>query len=329
MKIRFKIKVLLVYLFISIFFIQPIFANSEKGSFWDTALYYLYKPVAFFLPHYEMMEKLYETETQYFNIFIGKDEAGKRHLIFLPMKGSQSIYDPSNPEKVFSKYIDYCLLSFPALGRQPENVLFLGLGGGIIPMAVRRAYSNVEIDIVEIDPQIPKIAKDYFGFKLDAKMHVKIEDGRVFVNACKKKYDIVFIDVYNADNIPFQFTTVEFYGNIKKMLSDDGVCVVNIANMGKEKFIESELCTIMNVFPNTYIFRCPGNTNYVPVIFKNKNISFTEFKNNIKKYDLSNKYFINFASLINDSLTENEVVKVKKKVPIILTDDYAPIYRLN
>ena len=360
----FRLRIAFICVFIGMLIAPQLYGASGDKSFWDTALYYLYKPVAFFLPHYETRKVLYETETQYFNICVEEDESGKRHLVFLPRKGSQSIYDPADPEKIISRYIDYCLLAFPALNRAPKNVLFIGLGGGIMPMAVRRAYPNVNIDIVEIDKEIPKIAEKYFGYipqevharsvlkinnhsavtfsnsndddkgldsdfveyKRGKKINVYIEDGRVYLNRCKKKYDIVFIDVYNADNIPFQFTTVEFYKNVKRILSEGGVCTVNVANMGKQKFIDSVLNTILHVFPNTCIFVCPGKTNYVPIMINNNSdMDYLKLEENVDKFNREDKFSINFDSLMTECLSKKELNDIKLKSSLILTDDYAPI----
>jgi spermidine synthase len=311
------------------FFQQNLAADSNNKSLWDNVLYYLYKPVALILPHYETRKTLYETETQYFNIKVEESETGLRHLVFLPRKGSQSVYDINNPEKIYSKYIDYSLLAFPALDRKPKNILFIGMGGGIMPMIVRRAYPDVNIDIVEIDKKIPGIAEKYFGFKPDKRMNIIIEDGRVYVNKCKKKYDAVFIDVYNADNIPFQFTTVEFYEQIKRVLAKDGVCAVNVANMGKQKFIDLELNTIMHVFPNSYIFVCPGKTNYVPLMINGSSMDFQKLKVNAANFDSYHKFPVKFNELIKDSLNSKDLEKIKQNGTSFLTDDYAPVYRLN
>jgi spermidine synthase len=310
-------------------FLPNLSADSDNKSFWDSALSYIYKPITFILPHYETRKILFETETQYFNIRVEESETGLRHLVFLPRKGSQSIYDTTNPKRIYSTYIDYSLLAFPALNRKPKNILFIGMGGGIMPMTVRREYPNVNIDIVEIDKEIPKIAEKYFGFKSDKRINIIIEDGRVFVNKCKKKYDAVFIDVYNAENIPFQFTTVEFYEQIKRILVKDGVCAVNVANMGKQNFIDLELNTIMHVFSNTYVFVCPGKTNYVPIMVNGSSMNYQILKENAIKFDSYHKFPVQFNELINDTLTNNDVDKIERKEALILTDDYAPIYRLN
>ena len=328
MNIKFKAGKFSISAFLIIFFFSGLYADLSENSFWDNVFYYLYKPVTFILPHYETRKTLHETETQYFNIRVEESENGLRHLVFLPRKGSQSVYDTKAPDRITSKYIDYSLLAFPALTSKPENILFIGMGGGIMPMIVRRGFPDVNIDIVEIDREIPKIAEKYFGFKPDSRINIVIEDGRVYVNRCKKKYDVIFIDVYNADNIPFQFTTLEFYKQIKRILRKGGTCAVNVANMGKESFIKAELKTIMTVFNSTDIFVSPGESNYIPIMI-NDPINNTRLKERSIQFNLLKKFPVDFERCFDSRMTLDEIDAIKKSSALILTDDYAPINRLD
>ena len=304
-------------------------AENPKASFIDKAIYYLYQPIALFLPHMELRKPIYETETQYFNIRVEVDSAGRRHLVFLPRKGSQSIFDPKRPEKIISNFMNHTFLALPALRRIPEKVLFIGLGGGIMPMYIRRHYPNTQIDIVEIDEAIPKIAEKYFNFKPDSKMNINIMDGRVYVNRSKDKYDIIFMDVYNADNIPFQFTTVEFFKQIKNHLTTDGVFTVNLANLGKKGFISAELNTLFKVFKNCFVLACKDNTNYVPIAFSDTSVTLADLTRNSALFDKQEKYGINFNMILNSIMNQQELHDLIGHSPIILTDDYAPVNLLN
>jgi spermidine synthase len=324
-------------LFILLFILLscPLIADSSHPtpesvhkniSLFDKAMYYLYQPIAFFLPHIELRKPIYETETQYFNARVEEDEAGIRHLVFLPRNGSQGIIDPKQPEKIISNFMKYAFLALPALGHPPEKVLFIGLGGGIMPMYLRRHYPNAQIDIVEIDKEIPKIAEEYFNFKPDPKINIYIMDGRAYVNQLEEKYDIIFSDVYDANNIPFQFTTVEFFRQIKKHLTTDGIFAVNLANFGDNEFISAELNTMLNVFKNCYIFACKGNTNYVPIAFANSNATLEDLTKNAVLYNKQKRFGIDFEQILTTITKPKELQVLIGPSPTILTDDYIPVF---
>ena len=118
------------------------------------------------------------------------------------------------------------------------------MAGKLCRCISEKHFPEIQIDIVEIDRTIPAIAEKYFGFKQDPKMNIFIEDGRLYTNKSKEKYDIIFVDGYNAGGIPFQFATVEFFTSIKSLLNKDGVLSINLANFGKDSFISAELNTI-------------------------------------------------------------------------------------
>lgn len=49
-------------------------------------------------------------------------------------------------------------------GRAP-TALVIGLGGGALPMALRRMYPGVKVVAVELDPEIAGVAKKHFGLR--------------------------------------------------------------------------------------------------------------------------------------------------------------------
>ncbi len=72
---------------------------------------------------------------------------------------------------------------------------------------------NAQLDIVEIDPAVDRVARKYFGFKPAAKTRVFVEDGRVFVKRAgrqKPNYDLVMLDAFAEDYIPEHMLTKEF-----------------------------------------------------------------------------------------------------------------------
>lgn len=57
-------------------------------------------------------------------------------------------------------------------GRAPTS-LVLGLGGGALPMALRRMYPGMKILAVEIDPDVTEVAKEHFGLNESDSLKVR------------------------------------------------------------------------------------------------------------------------------------------------------------
>lgn len=297
--------------------------QSSSASIFANTLYYIYQPIAILLPHPEVRKTLYETKTQYFHVRVELDESGHRHLVFLPYKGSQSVYNPEKPDEIVSNYARYGLLALLAFEQPPQRILFIGMGGGIMPMYIRKHFPETQIDIVEIDKSILPIAEKYFGFKKDSKINIFFEDGRVFVDKSKEKYDIIFLDVYNAEGIPYQFTTVEFFTKIKEKLSKNGILSINLANFGQNSFIAAELNTICKVFPNSFVFTSEGNTNYIPISCNNLKVSFPDLAKNAISIDKKKQFNINFEGMLNRNLSKKEFDELRSKSFFSIKDDSA------
>ena len=117
-------------------------------------------------------------------------------------------------------------LEFMARGLRPdaERALVLGLGAGIIPMRLEAA--GIDVDVVEINPSSIEAAEDYFGFDRQS-VHVVQADARTFVRDCPRAYDVVLIDMSHGDGLPEYLLSVEFFSDVRRCLTPDGIAVFN------------------------------------------------------------------------------------------------------
>ncbi|MCX6986200.1 MAG: fused MFS/spermidine synthase [Lentisphaerae bacterium] len=291
--------------------------KPQGESFWES----FYN---FFLPHAEKRNVLFEKQTQYFLVTVEEDSKGWRHMVFNPNKGSQGIWNLTSPDELISNYCRFTAIFLPAIDHPPKRALFIGLGAGIVPRFLRKQFPETIIDIVEIDGDIPGIAENYFGFETDEKMNISIGDGRDFINRTKEKYDIVFIDAYSATNIPFQLTTAEFYRKVRDSLSPSGIMTANIANLGKPKFISSELKTVMDVFPNLVVFVCVNRSNYILFAPVNRKLDNSELKAKSLKIEVEKNLDLKMCDMIDTRMAEDELRKMTEGMEL-LKDDFAPV----
>jgi spermidine synthase len=141
-----------------------------------------------------------------------------------------------------------------ALSQQssPGDALILGFGGGIIPKKLSAKGFN--IDVVEIDPITLEIAEKFFKYK-KINTNFFFEDARTYVRKCKKKYNLIIIDLFFADGIPEHLTTIEFYNDLKNCLYDDGILISNsITDFSNDLTLNTVLSTFNAVFKNLYYF---------------------------------------------------------------------------
>jgi len=162
--------------------------------------------------------------------------------------------------------LEYSTMAFCGLlyNPEPKKVLVLGLGGGVIPREMHHYFPEVEIDVVEIDPEIRVIAKQFFKFREDDNLRVHIDDGRMFIKKQLRldpapKYDMVILDAFNSDYIPFHLMTKEFLEELKGAVAEDGVVVANV--FYNNYLFDAELKTFLAVFGQCQVFWGESSTN--------------------------------------------------------------------
>ncbi len=133
------------------------------------------------------------------------------------------------------------------------DVLILGMGTGTYATQCRKYFGDMNVEGVEIDEKITQLSRKYFSLSED--VPVTTYDGRAYLNAMDKKYDVIMVDAYQDITIPFQMSSVEFFTLVKDHLNEDGVMVVNMNMRGSgDGNINQYLSdTIGQVFDAEYI----------------------------------------------------------------------------
>src|SRR5882762_2818628 len=152
---------------------------------------------------------IYEKASPYNTIIVTEDHKGMRTLLFERGGGRQSVVKPGDLDHLELPYARVALAGL-ALCEEPRRMLVVGLGGGSLPMFLRRHYPAATIDVAEIDPGVVDVAKQFFGFREDELTRARVGDGRQFIENVRQSYDIVFLDAFGARDVPKHLTTLEF-----------------------------------------------------------------------------------------------------------------------
>lgn len=173
---------------------------------------------------------LHQERSLYRNIFVTQDGQERCMLFRYPRpNGRQSCKLLNNPERLIFDYTQM-MLSGLYLNPNPRRILIIGEGGGTIPTALQNIVPNAQIDVVEIDAAVDRVARQYFDFKPGPNTRIIIEDGRVYVKraiAERPNYDMVLLDAFADDYIPEHLLTREFMEEVKRVMAPNGVIVGN------------------------------------------------------------------------------------------------------
>ena len=235
--------------------------------------------------------------------------------------GVQSVY--MKEDGLTGMYYDYAMaapLMVPQENNRSMDVLILGMGTGTYATQCKKYFGDMNMEGVEIDDKITDLSRKYFSLPNDVK--VTNYDGRAYLQAENKKYDVIMVDAYQDITIPFQMSSVEFFTMVKEHLTENGVMVVNMNMRGSgEGNINQYLAdTIASVFGDVYTVDVSGSTNRE--LFASDNAKMLEtLKKNLE--NLENKELKDLMVDVADNS------KLYEPGNYIMTDDKAPVELLG
>ncbi len=266
---------------------------------------------------------LYSTEGLYSSIII-KDiltMTDKAPVRILKRDLNTSSVMPLSARKMVTHF--NILFAYKDMVPNIKNILVLGGGAYLFTKKTHRELPEAKIDIVETEPILFSLAKKYFGLPESKNIKNHVIDARVFLKQTKnKQYDFIFSDVFNDFSPPFYLTTTEYYQQIKRLLTSNGVLGINVVGVIDSKnnqpnFIKSTIKTLKSVFTNVEAYHFNLKTDKTQNV-----IIFASMNNDLQVGTLDKmKYFYNTKKI--------ELSDTDLKREVLLTDDFAPIFYLN
>lgn len=203
---------------------------------------------------------LLDTDTPYSRVRVvrSRDAQGRPlNLLVDSPAGAQAASYLDSDELVFD-----CLRAFRLVNHilpEPRRALLIGGGGFAWPRDFLGWNPWSQMDVVEIDPAMDEIARQFFRHRSDPRVRVFHEDGRVFLNRRPGPYDVVFMDAFGtSDTIPFQLTTVEALRRVSEALVPRGVVLANLLGSPEGRgaaFIRRQVASYRQVFPRVLLFQ--------------------------------------------------------------------------
>lgn len=195
---------------------------------------------------------LYEHPSPYNNILVTEDEPGFLTLYFEQGGALQSVVKLGDPDHLELSYTK-TMLSGLALCADPRRILIVGLGGGTLATFLHKHYPQAVIDAVDIDPDVIKVARQFFEFRDDANLRAYVSDGRKFIEDRPGLYDMIFLDAFGTDSTPYHLTTREFFLSVKNALTPRGVVLGNIWRSTYNPLYGSMVRTYQAVFEEVHL----------------------------------------------------------------------------
>jgi len=165
--------------------------------------------------------ELYRANSNFGVMQVLENEAGVRY--YLTDLLVQNTYDPQ--KKVGTSAFTYMLHGL-ARAYTPEirTVLCIGLGIGLVPAQFAR--EGAEVEVVEINPRVAKVAAEFFDCPIDL-FQLTEGDGRQYINRTTNRYDTIILDAFLGDSSPGHLMSREAFGTMRQRLRPNGTLVIN------------------------------------------------------------------------------------------------------
>ena len=135
-----------------------------------------------------------------------------------------------NKRRPWGLDVDYTrtMMGFLLLVPAPTSVAMLGLGGGSLAKFCYRQLPACRITVVEINPHVIALRRDFCVPDNGARFEVLQGDGAAFVAGPGHSLDVLLVDGFDHAGQPAALCSQRFYDDCFSALAPEGVLVVNL-----------------------------------------------------------------------------------------------------
>lgn len=241
---------------------------------------------------------LYQKDSPYNRVIVTEDDQGMRTLLFGNQGVRQSVVKVG---ELYDLQLPYAraMVSGLALCPEPKRVLIVGLGGGAIPSFLHKHYPQTSIDAVDIDPVVVEVAKEFFGFREDATLKAYAQDGRQFIEERPNAYDVIFLDAFGSESIPYHLATREFLAGVRRAITAKGVVLADVWGPSLNPLYDSMVRTYQEVFDELYILDVWGVENKILIALPRRlQIEREEFARRAGAISMQKQFRFDMADLV-------------------------------
>lgn len=167
----------------------------------------------------------------------------------------QSHVDLDDPTHLHFEYVGRmaAVIDQLRLPGQPLTAVHLGGGALTIPRYLAHTRPGSRQQVIELEQALVDLVRENLPLPRGAQIRVRIGDARAGLaklpEALTGNVDLLVSDVYSGAQTPAHLTTVEFYREAARLLTADGVLLVNVADGAGLAFARRQVATVREVLP--------------------------------------------------------------------------------
>ena len=193
-----------------------------------------------------------------------------------------------------------CVLLFSTKLR---DILAIGLGGGSVPKYIHQYLPEITTRVIEINPQIIRIARSHFQVtENDERLQVIEGDGVLYLTENLNSVQVLMIDAFDSNGIPADMCTQAFFDSCAAVLKSDGMMAINL--WGSDRNFDVYLQRIEQSFNQRVLMLPTGRPGNIVVFgFKRAptDLRWTTLRERAKVLELTHKIeFLTFVEKLRE-----------------------------
>lgn len=173
----------------------------------------------------------------------------------------QGLVDAREPDRPQLPYVRVMLAGLAFA--DAHRVLAIGLGSGALPRALKRVVPQAQVEAVELDPEVVRLARAHLFLWKDIRVHVA--DARAFLEARSERWDLVLVDAYGGREIPPHLAGGDFLELVRAHLTPGGAALANVWSPAGNPGYGDAIGLWKKKFPCVRVLPVPGDANRIVV----------------------------------------------------------------
>jgi len=230
------------------------------------------------------------------------------HFGTSPRQSSMRIDAPNELHSAYAR----AMMAWLLFKEQPNDVLMVGLGGGLLTKYLLYHFPDCQINTIEFRQAMVKVARRFFTLPLDPRLKIKIGDGALYIKQqslqVPGQHDLIMIDAFDEVGMAETMQGMSLFAGCKELLTSDGLLVINLWGTNKDLFrqIAWEMGTIFNW--RVLFLPVRGRGNVIGIAFAEGVDSYSMKALRAKAKALDEQYQVEFLDFIKDLKRNNSSV---------------------
>jgi hypothetical protein len=169
---------------------------------------------------------------------------------------AQSYVDRADPTHLEFDYVRLMGDVVDVLPGGPLTAVHLGGGGCTLPRYVAATRPGSRQLVVEADEALAELVRRSFG---TTGFRLRVGDARTTLPSLRQgESDLVVADVFESSVQPVHVTTLEWLGEVRRLLRPSGAYVVNVADGKPLAFAKGQVATLQAAFAHVVLLADPS-----------------------------------------------------------------------